>query len=143
MLLRIVYKHSGNNSFQTALSGERVKRILLVEDHQSFSESFEMLLEQEPDLHVVGRTSSTSECHEFVSRGERFDLAIVDLFLPEGTALDLIRELRECSPQSSLLVLTISLDPEDRRRALEAGADEVLSKASSLDEILETIKSTG
>lgn len=116
---------------------------MLVEDHQSFSESFEMLLEQEPDLHVVGRTSSTSECHEFVSRGERFDLAIVDLFLPEGTALDLIRELRECSPQSSLLVLTISLDPEGRRRALEAGADEVLSKASSLDEILETIKSTG
>lgn len=120
-----------------------MKRVLLVEDHQSFSESFSLLLDREPGLRVVGRTGSLAECHDFVSRGELFDLAIVDMFLPDGTAPDLLRELRKCFPKASLLVLTISVDEEDHRLALEAGADEVISKASSLDDILKTIKTTG
>ncbi|MGB3632615.1 MAG: response regulator transcription factor [Rubrobacteraceae bacterium] len=120
-----------------------MKRILLVEDHRSFSESFAMILDREPGLHVVERSASASACRDFLSRGEGFDLAIVDMFLPDGKGIDLLTELRESCPEAPALVLTVSVDSEDHRQALEAGADRVLSKASPLEEILEAINSVG
>lgn len=120
-----------------------MKRILLVEDHRSFSESFAMILDREPDLRVVGRTASASGCRDFLSRGEGFDLVIVDMFLPDGKGIDLLAELRESCPKAPALVLTVSLDPEDHRQALDAGAVKVISKASPLEEILESIENVG
>lgn len=116
-----------------------MKRVLLVEDHRSFSDSLAEVLNQEPDLRVVGKTASASECRRFVSKGDGYDLAVVDLFLPDSSGVELVGELRENCPQAPVLVLTISLDPEDRQRALEAGADAVVSKSASLEEILDAI----
>ncbi len=120
-----------------------MKRVLLVEDHRSFSDSLEEVLNREPDLSVVGKTVSAAECRRFISKGEGYDLAIVDLFLPDSSGVELVGELRENCPQAPVLVLTISLDPEDRQKALRAGADGVVSKSASLEEILATIHRLG
>jgi DNA-binding NarL/FixJ family response regulator len=116
-----------------------MKRVLLVEDHRSFSDSLAEVLNREPGLRVVGRTASAAECREFMSGGDGYDLALVDLFLPDSRGAELVAELRESCPQAPVLVLTISLDPEDRQQALEAGADAVISKTASLEEILAAI----
>ena len=51
--------------------------------------------------------------------------------------------MRESCPGVPVVVLTISVDPSEHARAREAGADEVLSKATDLDEIVATIKWLG
>jgi DNA-binding NarL/FixJ family response regulator len=115
-------------------------RVLLVEDHRVFGEGFTYLLDREPDMRVVGRTDSAAECHRYLSGGEGFDVAVVDLYLPDGEGIGLLGEMRESCPGVRVMVLTISVDPEDHARAREAGADEVANKADDLFEIFAAIR---
>jgi DNA-binding NarL/FixJ family response regulator len=115
-------------------------RILLVEDHRVFGESFAYLLDREPDLRVVGRAHSATECRRHLSRGEGFDVAIVDLYLPDGEGIELVDEMRGSCPGARVMVLTVSIDPADHARAREAGADEVANKADDLFKIFATVR---
>ena len=118
-------------------------RVLLVEDHRAFGEALAFSLDRETDLRVVGSTASAAECHRYLSDGEGFDVAVVDLYLADGEGIGLIDEMRESCPGVPVVVLTISVDPAEHARAREAGADEVLSKAADLDEIVGTIQRLG
>jgi two-component system response regulator DevR len=115
-------------------------RVLLVEDHRVFSDGFAFILDKEPDLKVVARMHSVSECQRYLADGEGFDIAIVDLHLPDGEGASLIEEMRESCPDVPVLVLTISSDAEELARAREAGADEVLSKSDDFLDILGEIR---
>ena len=123
-----------------AMRGVEMIRVLFVEDHRVFSDSFAQLLDREPDLKVVARTKSAAECQRYLSGGEGFDVAIVDLHLPDGEGSSLIEEMRESCPDVRVLVLTISIEPEELARAREAGAEEVLSKSDDLHDILGAIR---
>lgn len=115
-------------------------RVLLVEDHRVFGESFAHLLERQPDMRVVTRTQSVEECQRYLNDGEGFDVAVVDLHLPDGEGTMLIDEMHGSCPGVPVVVLTISIDQEEHARAREAGAEEVLSKSDDLLEILGTIR---
>ena len=121
-----------------------MSRILLVEDHRVFSQSFAHLLEREPDPELVGVTESAADCRAFLAGegggGGGFDVAIVDLFLPDADGSELSEELRECCAGVPVLVLTISGDPQDHARAREAGADEVLTKDAGIREIVAAMR---
>ena len=120
-----------------------MSRVLLLEDHRAFSESLPYLLDRDPDLRVVGRTDSAAECHRYLSSGEGFDVAVMDLYLPNSAGVELIHQLRESCPDVPVIVRTISMDPAEHARAKNAGADEVLSKAFGLDMLIAAIKRCG
>lgn len=122
---------------------ERMTRVLLVEDHRVFSAGLAYLLNLEPDMEILGAAHSARECRAYMESGECFDVAIVDLYLPDAEGIDLVGELREFCPDSAVVVLTISLDEDDWRRAEEAGANKVLSKAADPDEIVAAIRRIG
>jgi DNA-binding NarL/FixJ family response regulator len=73
----------------------------------------------------------------------RFDVAILDLGLPDGNGADLIADLRGANPGAAVLALSASLDPRSRERATEAGADEVMDKLASPADVLGTIRRLG
>jgi DNA-binding NarL/FixJ family response regulator len=73
----------------------------------------------------------------------RFDVAILDLGLPDGNGADLIADLRGANPDVSVLVLSANLDPTSRERATQAGADEILDKFATPGEGLGTIRRLG
>ncbi len=78
-------------------------RLLLVEDHASFRQSLAFMFDQEPDFLVVGQAGSVAEAR---GKLDNVDVAIVDLDLPDGKGVALIRELRRHSPDCQSLVLT-------------------------------------
>lgn len=114
------------------------RRLLLIEDHQWFRQALAMFFEQEPDLEVVEQAGTLAECRDDIL--DDVDVAVVDLNLPDGDGVDLIRWIRAFAPHVSVLVLTISLDPERHEMAVEAGADEVISKAASIEGILAAVR---
>jgi DNA-binding NarL/FixJ family response regulator len=122
------------------LTGEHPKRILLVEDHHALQAGLATVLDLEPTLEVVGRAESLAQAREFLARGEALDVAIIDLTLPDGDGTELIGVLQEAYPDAAVLVLTASIDPVDHARALTAGADEVLSKATPLKKVVDAIR---
>ncbi len=74
-------------------------------------------------------------------RRENFDYAIVDLELPDGSGIDLVRDIKDLSPSTHVAVLTTADTEENRRRAEEAGADAFFSKGEDIDFILGFLRS--
>ena len=118
------------------------KRILLVNPHNAFREAIAMKLNQEPGLEVVWQAGSLEEAHGVHLDG--IDLAIVDpLLLGGDDGMILVREVSVANPNASALVLTSSLDPAVRERALGAGAVEVLTTSANTKEIINAIRRSG
>ena len=115
-----------------------MKRVLLVEDHAAFHEALTTLLNMEPDLEVVGRADSLAEGR--AAALEEVDVAVVDVFLPDGNGVELVRELRRADPHVLIVILTGGVDPQLHALAFEAGADEVCLKAAGIEEILKAIR---
>lgn len=107
--------------------------ILLVDDHASVREALAAALGREPDLEVAGEAASLAEARELL---EGVDLALIDLGLPDGSGVDLIKELHASSPRAQALILSANFDRLDLARAIQAGAAGVLSKTVHLDEIV-------
>jgi DNA-binding NarL/FixJ family response regulator len=111
----------------------------LVEDHAAFREALASFLNQEQDLEVVVTQAASLAEGRSISPG-KIDVALIDIFLPDGDGIDLARQLRQVEPPLSILALTGSLDPNLEVLAKEAGADEVLYKAAGVVEIADAIK---
>ena len=67
---------------------------------------------------------------------QRFDLALLDVGLPDGSGLDVARSLREHSPATALVFLTAHGEPEQRIEGLELGADDYVTKPFVFRELL-------
>ena len=72
-----------------------------------------------------------------------FDVALLDLGLPDGNGSDLIADLRGTDPGVAVVVLSASLDPKSVERATQAGADEILDKFATPGEVLGAIRHIG
>jgi len=118
-----------------------MQRILLVEDHSSFRQTLALMFDQQPGFEVVAQAGSVAEARRVTKELEDGpDLGVIDLSLPDGEGVELIKDLREANPHFSALVLTASLDRGDHARAVEAGAAGVLHKSADVDEIIDAVK---
>jgi CheY-like chemotaxis protein len=125
---------------------EMQKRILLVEDNEDFREAFARMLELElaPELNVAfAQADSIAEAHALLEEEDRLDAALIDVGLPDGDGVDLVRELEGDGlgiPALPTLVITANPEHSVAARAMEAGARGVLSKMVSLKETAETVQ---
>lgn len=122
-------------AFEKLTSG--LRRVLIVEGHVWFREALAYLLNLDPDLLVVQQASSLDELREDAV-GCDVILADLDVFHRRDTRL--VSRLRECSSRAPLLALTGSPDLELHLRALEGGADMLLLKSATAEEILRSVK---
>lgn len=111
-----------------------IKRVLLVEDHASFRQALAYLCDRRPGLRVVGQAKSIAEGLERASEG--FDVAVVDLSMPDGDGAKLVAELQRANPQAGVVALSRRRSAERHAKAFAAGADEVVYKGMPLEEIL-------
>ena len=116
-----------------------VIRVLLLDDHTSFRELLALRLAREPDLTVVMEAGSLAEGRQAVGQVEA-DVALVDLDLPDGSGVELIRDLRKMNPQAQAVLLTASGDRHLHAEAIAAGASGVLSKTVGSAEIIGAIR---
>ncbi|OLF14859.1 response regulator [Actinophytocola xanthii] len=94
---------------------------MLVDDHEIVRRGVADLLEDEPDLEIVGEAASVAEA---LTRAPQVnaDVAVLDVRLPDGTGIELCRELRSRHPQLNCLMLTSYADDEALFDAIMAGA---------------------
>lgn len=118
-----------------------MSRVFLLEDHSWFRKALASFLGQEADLEVVGEAGSLTEARAGVSgKAGEIDLALIDLLLPDGIGTDLIRDLRRAKPDLPVLVLTVAQGPDLYNWVRKMGADEMISKDASREEILAVIR---
>ncbi len=115
---------------------------MLIDDQADFRRLMAALLGRQGDLELVAQAGSLTEARDHVAV-VRFDVAVLDLGLPDGNGTDLISELRRANPVAAVLVLSASLNPKNLENATEAGADEILDKFATPGEVVGAIRRLG
>jgi DNA-binding NarL/FixJ family response regulator len=110
----------------------------MVEDHAYFSRALEFVLGQRLYGGLLGsaifhHATTVKEALKLVAEAGPFDLAVVDLMLPDGDGTDVVRAMKERWPETPVCVLSSVLDLSG---ALAAGADEAIPKSTPLLEIV-------
>ena len=119
---------------------EKPHRIVIVEDHRILREGLRSLLSSNPDFEVVGEAEDGRQAIRCVETYKP-DLVLMDLSMPKMDGLDAIGEVKNRSPKTKLLVLTVHKAEEYIFESLKAGADGYLLKDATHEELTLAIKS--
>ncbi|RPH80710.1 MAG: DNA-binding response regulator [Nitrospiraceae bacterium] len=120
-------------------------RLLLVDDHEVFLLGLQTLFKRVPSIRVVGEArTATAALSEAIRLTP--DVVLMDLRLPDGTGVEVCREIRSACPNTNVLLLTSYQDDEALQAATFAGASGYLLKQIdhvSLTAAVETVAKGG
>lgn len=109
--------------------------VLLIDDHAMFREALVMAMGHAVPGLTLHPAASGHEALEALDQHTEIRHVIMDFYLPDMAGAELLKRLRQRRAQLRILVLSASQDPEDRRRAMEAGAQGFLNKSASCQEL--------
>ena len=110
-------------------------RVLLIDDHDLIRNGLARAFERHDDFEVAGQAASVAEgLREFAAL--KPDVVITDVRLPDGTGLDLVREIRAAGHETGVVVLTMYAGDQQLFAALEAGASAFVAKDAPSDEVV-------
>jgi two-component system, NarL family, response regulator NreC len=113
--------------------------ILIADDHAVMRSGLRMLLEAEPDLEVVAEAGDVAETIRRL-KAYKPDVLLLDLHMPGGPSLQAMPEMREASPATSVVVLTMQNSIGYVREALRAGALGYVTKEAADAELVEAVR---
>jgi two-component system response regulator DevR len=98
-----------------------VTRLVLVDDHELVRHGLRALLEAETDFEVVGEAATAEEAIRRIGFDDP-DVVVLDLDLPDGSGIEVCRQVQTLSPNSRVLILTAFADERALVAARRAGA---------------------
>ena len=121
------------------MSEAAVIRVLIVEDHQVVADGLAALLNDQPDITVVGKSTSVADAiAQAAELGPH--VAVVDFRLEDGTGADAGSGIRQVRPETKLIFLTREDSDAVRFAALEAGASAFIHKSRAAAEVVDAVK---
>jgi DNA-binding NarL/FixJ family response regulator len=114
-------------------------RTMIVDDHALFRRGLEMVLDEEPDIELVGQASDGAEAVEKAAESLP-DVVLMDIRMPRSSGIEACRAMKEAAPSAKIVILTISDEEEDLFEAIRAGASGYLLKDIPLDEVADTVR---
>ena len=130
-----------NESPGVVAEGEKPprRRVLIVDDHAMFASSLSLALAMEPDIDVVGVSTTLAAARNALATLSP-DVVLLDHRLPDGRGVEAIGELRRINPAAQLVILTASLEESLAVSATEAGAAGFLVKTSTVEELVAAVR---
>ncbi len=114
-------------------------RIVLAEDHTLMREGTRRILEQSPDLIVVGEAGDGEQALDLVKRLQP-DVAILDVRMPKLNGIEVVRRIKDYCPHTKTLMLSGYDDDDYILAAMEAGATGYLLKTAQAKELVESVR---
>ena len=113
-------------------------RVFVVDDHALFRAGLIGLLDDMPDLKVVGEAANGRDAIDLILKVKP-DVVLLDVNMPVMNGIETIIELRRLEYQKPVIMLTISKHDDDLLGAIKAGAEGYLLKNSSPQELYKAI----
>jgi two-component system, NarL family, response regulator NreC len=114
-------------------------RIVLADDHTVVRGGLQLLLDNEPDLEVVAQAGDVDSARRYV-RGHHPRVLVLDLNMAGELSIEAIPQIREESPETQIVVLTMQTEPAFAREALAAGALGYVLKDAAEHELVEAVR---
>ncbi len=118
---------------------ERSISIVLADDHAVMRDGVQMVLESQPDLHVIGTASNGADAVDLVD-ALRPDIAVLDIAMPQTNGLVAAREIRQRAPNTKIIFLSMHEGEEYLKEALRAGAAGYVLKRAAATELVAAIR---
>jgi DNA-binding NarL/FixJ family response regulator len=119
--------------------------VAIVDDHAIVRQSIAAMLDGQDGLRVVGQAGSLEEGHKLAEKllaGVQSEplVFIVDVTMPDGSGLSLVRTIRRTSAQAGVVVLTMHNDDSTLLEALDTGASALVRKSDPVEEVVSAVK---
>jgi two-component system, NarL family, response regulator NreC len=114
-------------------------RIVLADDHAVVRSGLRMLFDGQSDFEVVAEASDVQSARRSV-RGHHPRVLVLDLSMPDASGLEAIPLIREESPDTQIVVLTMEQEPAFARQAIAVGALGYVLKDATEDELVEAVR---
>lgn len=115
-------------------------QILIVDDHALFREAIGLILDRLDDSPTVLEAATAGEAINILAHYQSLDMILLDHTLPGLNGIDAIPTLRDCSPQTPIVVLSASEDPRTVRAAIAAGAAGYVPKSANSPALLNALR---
>jgi DNA-binding NarL/FixJ family response regulator len=113
-------------------------RAYIVEDSPTIRENLIETLQELADIEPVGTAETEHEGKRWLAQNDDdWDLAIVDLFLREGSGLNILESVRGRRPSQKIIVLSNHATRDVRWRCAQLGADAVFDKSTEIDALVD------
>ena len=113
-------------------------RTYIVEDNATIRENLIGTLEELAEVEAVGIAETDDEGKEWLANNSgQWDLAIVDLFLRQGSGLGVLAACRNRTAGQKMVVLSNYATPDVRMRCAQLGVDAVFDKSNEIDALVE------
>lgn len=116
-----------------------VIRLIIADDHAIVRQGLASLLDDQPDIQIVGQAGTGSEALS-MARRRHPDLALLDVTMPDMNGFEATRRIKEELPEVEILVLTMHEEEAFFFEALQAGASGYVLKGAHIDELLHAIR---
>jgi DNA-binding NarL/FixJ family response regulator len=113
-------------------------RLVLVEDHPIVADGLRVALAAQPDVHIVGGAATLADARQLLATTP-CDVVLLDLRLPDGSGIDLLRDRDLDAPGPDYLILSSFQTPEYVSAAVVLGASGFLLKTVPASEILAAV----
>jgi two-component system response regulator NreC len=114
-------------------------RIVVADDHTLIRRGIVGLLNEQPDMEVVGEAASGKEALEQTARSTP-EVVLLDVAMPEGNGLDTARQIKQRFPEIQVLMLTMHDRQDYLFEALRAGAAGYILKGADVQDLLAGIR---
>ncbi|ROR13239.1 response regulator transcription factor [Erwinia sp. JUb26] len=114
--------------------------VALIDDHIVVRSGFAQLLSLEGDIQVTGQFASAAEAWPHLLR-EPFDVAVLDIAMPDESGLSLLTRLRQQRPGFRAIILSIYDTSAFVQSAVDAGASGYLTKRCGPEELVQAVRS--
>jgi DNA-binding NarL/FixJ family response regulator len=114
-------------------------KVIIVDDHPVVRRGLKQILQEEPDVEVVGEAESAQEAFKII-RTIDCDAVVLDISLPGASGVEILKQLKH--EYQKLPVLILSVHPEEQYavRVMKAGASGYLTKESAPEELVKAIR---
>jgi two-component system response regulator NreC len=115
-------------------------RLLIADDHMIFRQGIKKLLDEEPDLQIVGEAA---DGREVVKKATELkpDVILMDIAMANLNGLEATKQIKKVLPESKIIMLTMHKNEEYVLQSFQAGASGYILKEGAVEELVSAIRS--